>query len=154
MKKVIGFMRALEGWGIKKACIENGFYTAGCNEDYEKCQAMGGQNVDDKRLLEIAEDIYAHTSESRWEYMGEDVKEQAMGAILWALNRECRIVILWEDEMDWEKAGKYLQDMIEEYARIGAAGIPALCNVLFPYKRRLEAGERSRDLYDDIMAVE
>ena len=56
--------------------------------------------------------------------------------------------------MDWEKAEKYLNDMIQAYTEIGWAGMFGLTLTLKPLKARFDKGERTQELYDDIMDVE
>ena len=55
---------------------------------------------------------------------------------------------------DWEQAENYLDLLIKLYAAIGPAGQFGLQGVLLPLKRRFDAGERSADLYDNIMKCE
>lgn len=57
-------------------------------------------------------------------------------------------------EMDWKQAGNYLNMLIAEYAAIGWTGYFALWNTLIPLKQRLDTGERSKALYDEIMECE
>lgn len=54
----------------------------------------------------------------------------------------------------WDEAIKILDRWIVEYASIGFAGSFALNGVLVPLKQRYERGERTQELYDEIMAVE
>ena len=56
--------------------------------------------------------------------------------------------------VDWERASKYLDEMIEAYRDIGWAGVFGLNLVLLPLKRRLELGERTEELYERIMECE
>ena len=56
-----------------------------------------------------------------------------------------------EDKLDWEFAKNTLNMWIAEYASIGFAGQLGLQTVLLPLKRRFDAGERSKELYDEIM---
>lgn len=56
--------------------------------------------------------------------------------------------------MDWESAKNYLHTMIAEYASIGAAGRFGLTYTLLPLKKRYENGERTKELYDEIMGCE
>ena len=56
--------------------------------------------------------------------------------------------------MDWEKATNYLDTLIAEYVSLGWAGIFGLQMVLLPLKDRLENGERTEELYDEIMECE
>ena len=57
-------------------------------------------------------------------------------------------------EEEWQKAIQYLETMIVEYASIGMSGRFGLDAVLVPLRKRYEAGERTRKLYDEIMTVE
>lgn len=62
-----------------------------------------------------------------------------------------------ENEMtpqDWEQAENYLNSLIAAYAAIGWAGQFGLQMFLLPLKKRLDAGERSANLYADIMKCE
>ena len=56
-------------------------------------------------------------------------------------------------QMDWERAKNYLDFMIDANAEIGAPGWFGL-SLMKPLKRRYEAGERTRELYDKIMSLE
>lgn len=56
--------------------------------------------------------------------------------------------------MDWEKAEEYLNKMIAEYAAIGSRGLLALQLTLLPLKNRFDSGERTVQLYDEIMECE
>lgn len=56
--------------------------------------------------------------------------------------------------MDWERAANYLNMLIAEYAAIGPAGQFGLQLTLLPLKRRLDAGERTEALYNEIMQCE
>lgn len=56
--------------------------------------------------------------------------------------------------VDWDGAEKYLNEMIDAYEALGAAGAFGLLAVLLPLRRRLISGERTRDLYDRIMECE
>lgn len=55
--------------------------------------------------------------------------------------------------MDWEEARKYLRCAERAYTSIGSAGYPALTVVIRPLRDRYNAGERSQELYDEIMAI-
>ena len=57
-------------------------------------------------------------------------------------------------EKDWKKAVDHLNMLIVEYASIGFAGTFGLNVVLVPLKKRYDSGERSRELYDEIMSCE
>lgn len=54
----------------------------------------------------------------------------------------------------WEKAYTYLKEIIVRYSEIGWAGRFALDGVLLPLKKRYDNGERTTELYNDIMACE
>lgn len=54
----------------------------------------------------------------------------------------------------WEKAYIYLKDCIVANTEIGWAGRFALDGVLLPLKKRYDNGERTVELYNDIMACE
>lgn len=58
------------------------------------------------------------------------------------------------DNLAWEKAKEHLQETRQRYAEIGASGIPALTLTLNPLLIRYEKGERTRELYDEIMESE
>lgn len=55
---------------------------------------------------------------------------------------------------EWDKALKYLDMLIVDYASIGFAGRFVLNGVLIPLKKRYDSGERTRKLYDEIMERE
>ena len=57
-------------------------------------------------------------------------------------------------EEQWREAENLLNMYIAECVAIGWAGSFALNFSLLPLKRRLDAGERTRELYDDIMEME
>lgn len=57
-------------------------------------------------------------------------------------------------EKDWNKAVDHLNMLIVEYASIGFAGAFGLNVVLVPLKIRYDSGERSKELYDEIMSCE
>ena len=54
----------------------------------------------------------------------------------------------------WKEAIDHLNTYIIEYAAIGSAGQFGLYGVLIPLKKRYEGGERTRELYDEMMEVE
>lgn len=56
--------------------------------------------------------------------------------------------------MDWDKAENYLNMLIEEYKSIGCTGLFALSLTLIPLKNRLDKGERTESLYNEIMECE
>lgn len=53
--------------------------------------------------------------------------------------------------MDWEKAENHLHYLISSYSSMGPAGCLAVRYVLRPLLERLESGEQTEDLYDEIM---
>ena len=55
---------------------------------------------------------------------------------------------------EWGKAVKHLDEIIVMYATIGWAGRFALDGVLAPLKKRYESGERTKELYNEIMECE
>ena len=56
--------------------------------------------------------------------------------------------------MDWERAQAWLNELIVVYTSLGDAGNFGLCLTLLPLKQRFDAGERTQDLYDEIMQCE
>ena len=56
--------------------------------------------------------------------------------------------------LDWVQAEKWLDEIERAYREIGPLGSFALHAVILPARRRLERGERTRDLYDEIMGIE
>jgi len=60
-----------------------------------------------------------------------------------------------QDETEkWQEAEEYLRKCRAVYASIGIAGMPCMQLVLNPLLIRLESGERSEDLYREIMELE
>ena len=57
-------------------------------------------------------------------------------------------------EFDWERAEKYLNDLIQGYEEIGPCGMFVLILTLYPLRQRYEQGERTQELYDAIMECE
>lgn len=57
-------------------------------------------------------------------------------------------------ELDWEKAEYHLNLMIDGYKSIGQCGIFGLMLTLYPLKHRFNSGERTKELYDEIMECE
>jgi len=53
----------------------------------------------------------------------------------------------------WASALEYLKAAEESYSGIGRAGAFALVHVIMPLRDRVESGERSDELYDEIMGV-
>lgn len=62
----------------------------------------------------------------------------------------------WEspnkEELNWAEAEKHLNVMVEAYEEI-PTGIFALRISIYPIKNRFKQGERTKELYDDIMAI-
>lgn len=57
-------------------------------------------------------------------------------------------------EEEWGDAIAYLNNLIVEYVMLGATGQYALQAVLVPMKKRYDEGERTLELYEDIMNCE
>ena len=57
------------------------------------------------------------------------------------------------NEADAKMASIHLDMVIAEYAALGMNGKHKLYETLLPLKRRYDSGERTRNLYDAIMAV-
>ena len=57
-------------------------------------------------------------------------------------------------EDQWDKAIEHLDSLIIMYATIGWPGQFGLHGVLVPLKKRYENGERTKELYDEIMECE
>lgn len=57
-----------------------------------------------------------------------------------------------DEPMDWERARQHLEWIINEYRKIGPPGALGLLLGLYPLQIRLDCGERTRELYDEIMA--
>lgn len=57
-------------------------------------------------------------------------------------------------ELDWEKAEKHLDFCEEAYTKIGTAGYFVLISVVRPLRDRLNKGERTPGLFDEIMDVQ
>lgn len=75
---------------------------------------------------------------------GEDIIELAMDEIISNL----------KPTLDWKKAEEHLQFMIGLYEGCGWTGMFGLKFGLWPLKERLLSGERTKELYDEIMALE
>ena len=54
----------------------------------------------------------------------------------------------------WKDAEEKLKYIEAAYAKIGRAGMPALLMVISPLRERLNRGERTDDLWDEINALE
>jgi hypothetical protein len=57
-------------------------------------------------------------------------------------------------EQEWAEAKSHIDEIRRLYFSIGVAGIPALRMVIDPLLIRFENGERTDDLFDDIMKLE
>jgi len=55
--------------------------------------------------------------------------------------------------MDWNEAEEYLKTCESVYTEIGTAGFFALKYVIRPLRDRFNMGERTQELYDEIMEV-
>jgi hypothetical protein len=58
-----------------------------------------------------------------------------------------------EFEMDWALAEKYLKEVEQIYTEIGSAGYLALHVTIRPLRDRYNKGERTAELYDEIMTL-
>ena len=58
------------------------------------------------------------------------------------------------DNLDWEKAEKWLNEMTEAYKSLGPAGALPYYYTILPLRIRFGNRERSKELYDEIMALE
>lgn len=56
--------------------------------------------------------------------------------------------------MNWEEAKTHLFTMKEAYEEIGWSGSFGLSMTINPLVKRFESGERTEELYEDIMDVE
>lgn len=56
-----------------------------------------------------------------------------------------------EKNINWEEAENYLNSLIAEYVLIGLSGKLGLELTLLPLKRRINSGERTDELYTEIM---
>lgn len=77
---------------------------------------------------------------------GDDVIELAIDEIIDNLRPEIK--------MDWVAAERHLQFVIGLYQELGMPGVFGLVTVLRPLEERFLDGERTRELYDEIMALE
>jgi len=53
--------------------------------------------------------------------------------------------------MNWEEVRNYLNTLIAEYVALGPCGRFGLIATLLPLKCRLDSGERTEELYGEIM---
>ena len=60
----------------------------------------------------------------------------------------------WAVEMDWDKAEEWLKEIESAYCELGFTGRPALIISINPLRDRFNKGERTQDLYDEIMELE
>lgn len=58
------------------------------------------------------------------------------------------------DNLDWDAAEKWLDEMTEAYKNLGPAGEPGYYYTILPLRIRFGNRERSKELYDEIMALE
>jgi hypothetical protein len=56
--------------------------------------------------------------------------------------------------MNWEEAEEYLKVVESAYAETGSAGIFAVIHVIRPVRDRFNKGERTQELYDEIMGIQ
>lgn len=57
------------------------------------------------------------------------------------------------DEIDWTEAEAHLDRCERAYAQIGSEGYFALIHVIRPVRDRFNKGERTDDLYAEIMGI-
>jgi hypothetical protein len=55
--------------------------------------------------------------------------------------------------MDWEEAEKYLKVCEAAYTEIGSVGVFALRFTINPLRDRFNKGERTQELFDEIMGI-
>lgn len=55
--------------------------------------------------------------------------------------------------LDWQKAEEHLELCEKIYAATGSSGYIALFVVIRPLRDRFNKGERSHELYDEIMSI-
>ena len=55
------------------------------------------------------------------------------------------------DEMDWMAAELHLTQTISKYLHLGSLGVLHHMNVLHPLWQRFRSGDRTQELYDEIM---
>ena len=76
------------------------------------------------------------------------------GTALYFMSKEHYDSMNSVSEEDWKKAIEHLDMLIVMYACIGFAGTFGLNGVLVPLKKRYDSGERTKELYDEIMQCE
>lgn len=59
-----------------------------------------------------------------------------------------------QDAFDWAHAKYHLNDIRSQYTAIGVSGLAALNMTINPLLVRLESGERTKALYDDIIQLQ
>lgn len=89
------------------------------------------------------------TTNMLWD--SESPEQQA--AIMECLGRQPDLRQITDDDA-WRPAISHLNMVIAEYAAIGASGFIGLYAILLPLKRRYDSGERTPELYDEIMQCE
>lgn len=57
------------------------------------------------------------------------------------------------DKMDWQKAEEHLKTCERVYREIGISGSFALTLVINPVRVRFNNGERSQELFDEILGI-
>ena len=66
--------------------------------------------------------------------------------------------MLQEKDMNWEKAKEHLDEITNRYKRlVGLPGVNtslALILVMYPLAFRYDSGERTQELYDEMLEVE
>lgn len=77
---------------------------------------------------------------------GEDALDFALDEVIRNLRPEIK--------MDWVAAEQHLQFVISLYQELGMPGVFGLVTVLRPLEERFLDGERTRELYDEIMELE
>lgn len=58
------------------------------------------------------------------------------------------------NDLDWDCAREHIEACESAYASIGSAGYYCLTAVIRPMRDRLNKGERTQELFDDIMGIE
>lgn len=58
------------------------------------------------------------------------------------------------NQLDWNRAIRHLDFLIAEYRALGLTGCFGLYFTLLPLRERIKSGERSQQLYDEIMECE
>ena len=56
--------------------------------------------------------------------------------------------------MDWEEVEEYLKTCESAYTEIGSVGLFALAFTITPLRNRFNSGERTQELYDEIMETD